>query len=298
MGFKRTGAILPLLLAAGMARADLSPSTILGKVSATRAQGMGGAAGAIIGDPDMIWANPAASYSHKGMLLTMEGQKGIFGQGMGQVLFVKSWKGRPEVVSLGASYEDTGSVVMQTVEGMDRRISLQKDVLLLLGVTLGEWTGKPYGIALKALRSEVLGQYTANAVMLDAGLQGTWGERVKYGAAIQNLGTRLRYLQTAYNLPACLRAGVSTEWKWGGRMLAGADVDYSWNERLTGCRAGAEYTWAGIAAIRAGAKVEGLKGFSYSAGLGVLAGRYRLDYSLEMGGDIGYPQSLGITIAF
>jgi hypothetical protein len=305
---KLTATFLAILMltAAGAVRAETVASTILGEVGGTRERAMAGAAGALSGDPTLVWLNPASSADATGTGLTLAGQRGIFGQSMGQILASRSME-FPGVLFAGISMNDAGATAMPTLSGGFRKVSLQRDYLAVLGYAR-PWTHFDIGLAVKGLRSELLGDYSANAVVADLGVQRQVLRNLRAALVVQNLGTKLKYFETASPLPAAVRAGLAYDWKWwrglkdestADTVTAVADAGYSLYENVTGWRAGAEYSWRGIAALRGGVRGDTRDALGlYCLGLGLAAGRYHLDYSIELGGDIGYPQSLSLTMSF
>ena len=298
--------MLAVLLAAGAVRAETVASTILGEVGGTRARAMAGAASALSGDPTLAWLNPASSADVNGTGLTLAGQRGVFGQSMGQMMLCRSME-FTGVMFAGVSVDDSGATVMPTLSGGFRKVSLQRDYLAVLGYArtgdLADW-----GVTVKGLRSELLGDYSANAAVLDLGVQRQVLRSLRAAVTVQNLGTKIKYFETASPLPATARAGLAYDWKWwhglqedspANVVTVVADADYSIYENVTGWQAGAEYSWRGIASLRGGVKGDTRENLGlYCLGIGLSTGRYRLDYSIDLGGDIGYPQSLSLTITF
>jgi len=297
--------IAGVLLLAQAASASVVPSTILGRLTGPRSQAMGGTAGALEGDPTLLWMNPASVARIGESVAALEGQRGVLGQGMAQVML--SWHTRtsPGVLSVGVSVEDIGAASFMTVEGNMRRVAIQRDYLGALNYSHGFGSSGGYGVTVKLLRSQILDQFSASAIMMDGGVAGKLTDNVRWGAAVQNFGTRLKYMQTASPLPASLRCGAAAE--YGMSILGGAgdtltvaiDGLYSINERVGIFSGGGEYSWRGIGFLRGGVKMDRRRADpGISCGTGLHFGRYRLDYGITFGDLAGYPQSLGLSIAF
>ena len=292
-------------LLASAASGQTSPVNALTIVEASRAEGFGGAAAAVGRDASMSWLNPAAA-AQSGAALTLAGQRGYFNEAAGQALVSAPFAGG--ALFAGLIYFDAGSVALNPDDGSSRTVRIQQDLLGSIGFA-GTLAGPASGgISVKGIRSEIFGE-TAAALALDAGLQTRLNRFVKAGACLQNIGGRLRYETDAVNLPSLFRIGVAAGgWlsEWGfpsvfetDRLLVIADVEFPFAERTISFCGGVEYQLGTILAVRAGAKLANREeSASFSSGIGLSAGKYRLDYSVRMGGDFSKPQTLSLTIRF
>ncbi len=293
------------LLLASAASGQTSPVNALTVVEASRAEGFGGAAAAVGRDASVSWLNPAAA-AQSGAALTLAGQRGYFNEAAGQALVSAPFAGG--ALFAGLTYFDAGSVSLNPDDGSSRTIRIQQDLLGCLGFAatlVGPLSG---GISLKGIRSGIFGE-TASALAADAGLQTRLNRFVKAGACLQNIGGRLKYENDSVSLPSLFRIGMAA----GGwlselgfpsvletdRLLAIADVEFPFAEKTIAVRGGIEYQLGTILAVRAGARLANRdESASFSTGIGLSAGKYRLDYSIRMGGDFSKPQTLSLTIRF
>jgi len=296
-------AILALLLGAP-AWSGMVPATILGKVAGPRALALGDAAGALENDPTLIWDNPSSSARTAKSMISLGGQRGIFGQGQGQIVALKVTENN-DVLGFGLTMDDAGSAFLATADGTTRKVSIQRDFLGLLGYSRRLGSKTSVGVAAKLLRSELLDQYWAHAFMADAGVITQLTGSLKAGVAVQNLGTNLRYAETSGHLPTSARGGLAYGWAWSaGRglpdlVVMSADGVYSVFEQVVGWRGGLEFGWRGNAVFRLGYRGDVRQDSGLmSAGVGFAAGRYRMDYGIGYSSTVGYPQSLSLTFSF
>jgi TolB-like protein len=283
-----------------VARAGTPPVNAVNKVEATRAQGCGGAGVAVGRDPALVWMNPASLAGLAGASLTMGGQRGPFGDLVGQVVF--GYPIGPGAAALGCLYYDTGQVDLVTEDFTRRSLKLQQDVLVSAGYGIEMWNRVSAGGAVKGLRTELLDGRASTAVALDLGAQVRLLKLVKAGVAISNLGTRLKYLDHPVDLPTVLRAGLAAGWRLGSVergsvVIALADVEQALWQSQRFFHAGAEYRWREMISVRAGTRFgEKAEAGILAGGVGVKWSRYRLDYSIQSGGAFELPQTLSVTV--
>lgn len=150
------------------------------------------------------------------------------------------------------------------------------------------------------LENEGAHAYAMDAGALYSGLR-PWGRKLALGAAVQNAGTKARYVSEEQPLPVTLRAGGCLE-LLNGLQLA-SDLDYL--EKTITVHAGAEYTraMAGLVlAVRAGYKNDTVKELGalsgLTAGLGVDWNGFRLDYAWNSFTDLGVTHRLTLGLKF
>ena len=286
-------------------QAGLAIATALDKVEATRAEALGGAATALGLDHTLVWLNPAALAQISDSALTLSGQRGFFEEFTGQGLW--AFPAANGALAVGALYYTSGSMTLNASDGTTRTLNAQQDLMVLIGYARSLLFRMVGGITVKGLRSELFEEASASAVAIDAGVQYRLNRIVKIGVVAQNLGTNLKYIEQTFDLPVVVRGGVVMGRRVGGRashgslfegmLLAVVDAEYMFGDSLRTWRGGLEYLWHGMIAIRAGARLpskEQLGGFS--GGLGLKAGRYRLDYSLQFENTFGVPQTVSLTV--
>ena len=112
------------------------------------------------------------------------------------------------------------------------------------------------GVTGKYVRSSLIETYSSQAFAADLGL--LWqlpGNGISLGAALYNLGTPMKYLDTDESLPLCAEfgAGISLCDTYRSRCVAGGGVKWESgnNDTLCGSLA-AEYVYNGLLSLRAG----------------------------------------------
>ncbi len=286
-------------------QARVAVTTALDKVEATRAEALGGAATALDLDHTLVWLNPAALAQLSDSALTLSGQRGFFGEFAGQVLW--AFPIANGALALGALYFDSGSITLNTSDGTTRTINAQQDLAGSISYARSLLVRTVGGITVKGLHSKLFEAASANAVAVDFGVQHHPYQAVKVGVAVQNLGTKLKYVNQTFELPAVIRGGAAVEWHAGGSpsqknlfegvLITVVDTEYMFGDGLLTWRGGLEYLWKRMVALRAGIRLpskEQLGGFS--GGLGLKSGRYRLDYGIQFENTFDAPQTVSLTV--
>lgn len=159
------------------------------------------------------------------------------------------------------------------------------------------------GVGGKYVRSTLVETYTASAWAADFGYLAHCLEAgVSFGAAVTNLGGKLRYNEVADPLPTIARGGFS--WQGGvpsvHNLIVGGDVEHLMQEKATRGNIGAEYFWVksygarlgyqfnrGEAGLTTGfgARWKGRLLFDYAWGLGrALTDTHRVTVTYRFGG--------------
>ena len=273
---------------------------MLSLVESPRAQALGGATTALGIDATLVWQNPAAAAHVRQPSLTLGGQRSFLGGLTWQALGVLPLGGR-NVYSLGLSYYDAGSLTLRMLDGTSRRVNAQQDWMGSLGVGVALSSVASWGVLVKALRSELLDEFTATAAAFDTGVQVRLNKAFKLGVMMQNVGSKLKYRQDKISLPTAWRAGLAYGYRVGTRdlLIGMADTVYALQEGALAVRGGVEYQWRGMVAVRAGAQLsEEQQVGNYSAGLGLTVQQYRLDYAIQLDTTFDLPQLFSLTISF
>lgn len=286
--------------------AKVTAINALNKVEPSRARALGGAATAIGYDSTLVWVNPASTAQANRSSITFAGQRGHFREITGQGLWTKPY--RKGILTLGVMYYDTGSMNFRASDGSLRQMTLQQDFVGSVSYAGAISPRMNGGFTLKGIRSQLFGKASASALAGDAGWQMRLTKILKMGMAIQNVGTKLTYLDEAVSLPTATRVGFAIGARMAQLGLSGAmgrdvlifmgDAELPLHEPGMTLRGGIEYQWRGILALRAGAHRAARVALSnYSAGLGFHLGQYRLDYSIRFGGVFEVPQTFSLTVA-
>jgi hypothetical protein len=162
--------------------------------------------------------------------------------------------------------------------------------------------GFDVGLSAKYIQSKLV--ETAKILALDAGVlsPGLWGDRVKAGVSVANLGGRVKYDQVSSPLPLVLRTGILAVPRKGWSVAA--DAVFPRGEDAYPVLGG-EYMFAALEkvelAIRAGYNGESSSGGGadgFAAGVGFLWSGLSVDYAFVSQGDLDPSQVISIGYAF
>ncbi|HLD28884.1 MAG TPA: PorV/PorQ family protein [bacterium] len=184
------------------------------------------------------------------------------------------------------------------------------------------------GVSLKLIEQRIADE-KANGIALDLGMswQALSGQRsvsrlshnsyrlpIAFGLAIKNIGTKMKFINEAYNLPLTITAGGG--YNLLGSLVLTADISREIYDRKTSLSMGIEYSPMNIISLRAGylyqaayklltssnnlfANEKSISDFTgLSAGLGINYSGYNLDYSLVPYADLGLTNRLSFKVQF
>lgn len=275
--------------------------TALNRTEPTRSMAFGGAATALGVDASLVWTNPAALARTAGQAVTFTGQRGMFGELAGNILW--SVRAGQLTYAFGAIYDDTGTTTLHAADGTERTVTLQQDLVGTASCGMAFSPDVAGGFTVKVISSRLFDEFSATAVAADAGLHVRLTDNVKLGVAITNAGTDLKYFDEAASLPSTLRGGIAAGWRidTGGNpdiLLLLADAERELTSFRTGWRLGTEYQIRGIVSVRGGVRSETGGPMRLTTGVGIKAGGQRIDYGVEFGGGFDTPHSLSLTFQF
>jgi long-subunit fatty acid transport protein len=160
------------------------------------------------------------------------------------------------------------------------------------------------GINLKYITSVIKNAATAFAVDLGGMYDGIkiGGNKLKIGVAVQNVGTKMKFVDQEEKLPLNVKAGVAYDLK--NNWLVAVDVNSPIDGEVN-VGAGTEYVYK----VKQGIEVAGRAGYStvtkdvgglngLTAGLGLAYEGYSLDYAFVPFGDLGDTHRLSFGIRF
>jgi LysM repeat protein len=239
------------------------------------------------------------AYNPAGIASLETGQASFFYQkGLTDDAFGRLTIGSPigkNAFGLSIGYYNAGTV--ELYDGVNTtNANAQKDYTISLGYarTMGAFRA---GTNIKYLQSTLIDQYTASAYAVDLGMHMDVSARVGFGAAIQNLGTGLKYDQTADPLPTVARMGASYLLSPGKTPATlYLDAPYFTNERQLQPAVGLSVAF-GMLTVRGGYKnVDGSSQFTLGTGIGI--GRTTVDYAFGLANNLDASHRLSLNMKF
>jgi hypothetical protein len=268
----------------------------------------------------MVWVNPASPVVGQAAWdLSLSGTQGYFDEvtGAGSLGF----RLMAAEIFLGGAVFDAGGITLNASDGTSRTVICQRDTLGMLNMAVDLGFLGRQGCQILAMRSELLGEYTAKSVV------GSWGARldasdnVSMGASLRNIGKRIRYAEDSIPSPTLARAGFMYRVPFGKagenavrapiQLRLVGDAEYSPDLQETSMLAGAEFLWMASYYLRSGVRI-GPDGRmdAVTAGFGVdmrvaregeagAGGRYIIDYAIRYKmGSLESPSSFNLTLIF
>lgn len=254
--------------------AEISGGLILLEPPTGRAASLGGAFSAVANDIGAFSYNPASLSSlRKGeasFLFHRRFEDQTYGQfSVGTPLSKGGW-------GLSAGVYDGGTIDL--FDGVNRRtVSAQRDQMVSFGFAL-PIMGAAVGITGKYLSSELGETARATAMAGDLGLQLPFNDSLRFGAAVQNIGTRLKYVEAGDPLPQIARAGVTWMIPTGSLTTSlSGEAPYYLNEEDWAGSLGFESVY-GLLAVR-GSYTRSAGTDQFAVGMGFLLGFSNIDYA-------------------
>lgn len=216
--------------------------------------------------------------------------------GMGSLTYASPWRrhGRDGAFAVGLTYIDYGEAKRTTVAdqtGSGGSTFGGSDFVLsaAYGTKLRDALG--VGVAGRMLSSSI-DNANATAFSIDVGVQWRPRDRLTVGAAVQNLGTGLKFFSAKEDLPLTIRGGVSYQIN-PGRWTASADLEKTQDDDVT-LHLGTEYRITDAIALRAGYDGANRSDRGITAGFGITEGNFTLDYAYVPFGDFGANHRLAL----
>jgi hypothetical protein len=156
------------------------------------------------------------------------------------------------------------------------------------------------GFSAKYVNSKLLDTYSASALAMDAGwLVRDLNSGVSFGVSAANLGSGLKYYQQSTPLPSILRVGAAFQppTVMSQSLLFTVDGDLYLQEKLKSLRAGIEYRFQDIFALRLGYKgLDDNKGMAF--GMGINYQNFSLDFGMLVSGQVFNTSQMAFSYQF
>ncbi len=260
--------------------------------SSARAAAMGEAFTGATNDISALSYNPASLETLQNKHLSLMYEKGLADDSYGQFMF-----GMPQSHgSLGISFGYYNGGDMSIFDGTNERtVTAKADMTAVLGYAM-KMGPLSIGVSGKYLSSELAETAKATAFAGDAGIQLPLSSRIRLGASIQNLGSRITYIKESEELPQIARAGlgISLFEKYKTTLLLDAPYYIQDSEQRVG--AGFE-TMVGPLALRAGYR-SGSDLASVTFGAGFLLDKMSIDYSYGLVEDLDNSHHVSLGMRF
>lgn len=289
---------VPLASYAGENAAGTASAVFLKLPSDVRSVGMGEAVTAVAGDSASIFQNPAGLAGNA--YFSASFMRSMWTESIhNNVLSVAGpWSG-PGAVALGVQYLTYGELDSRSNSGAPAGDLSPRDIAVSAGWGIELQNEVRFGLAGKYIDSKI--SNSASAFALDFGVQKSHG-KVLLGAALSNLGGKLKFDREAYPLPRVLKlgAGIPVRGKW----LLAFDVNLP-SDGPAWFGAGGEYSRQVsrelLLSVRAGYDTSVLdtgETNGFSTGFSVGMEHWGLDYGFKMLGMLGNTHHIGIRYKY
>lgn len=261
--------------------------------------GMGGAYAALAGNVNSLYWNPGGMgevATPEILFMHNNNYVDISNQYLGFVYPVEEWAG---TIGLGVTYQDYGDIDRTLITGATTYTTNGSFGANDLAIAVGYGTrldpSYTVGMNLKYIRSKIESE-DANAFAVDLGL--LWREPespFSVGIALQNLGTKMKFISRRDNLPLNFKLGVAY------RVLPELTFALDMNKPIDNdvlLNAGAEYWLADMFALRLGYDGMNEAGNGMTAGAGFRFEDMCVDYAWVDGGDLDDAHRVSLNFAF
>ena len=259
-----------------------------------RAYGLAESMVAVANDISSFAYNPASLSNLRTGQASFLYQKGMIDDSYGHLMV-----GRPTVnggMGLSIGYYDGGSIALSDGTGSVRTVNAQRDLTVSLGAAGrgGRWG---WGLAGKFLSSQLIEKERATGYAADLGLSLSATPRLRFGAAVQNLGPKITYVSEGDDLPRVARFGAALSLpRRGVTTTLLADASYRMIENDFQPSVGVEFNVGGMA-IRTGIRRTAQQN-EITAGTGFFLGGSSIDYSIGVAKDVDTTHRISYSFRF
>lgn len=197
--------------------------------------------------------------------------------------------------SLGVNilHYDGGPIDLLTTAGDERNVKAQSDIIGI--VSLNRKMDKVIlGGSLKYLSSKLIEEYSDTLFMFDVGAKYLYSEQLQFGAALQNLGGQIKYLDEQDQLPSLFRIGAVYRHK---ALTAELDAIKIYDESHIKKNIGLSYGLTEVFTLLAGYKF-GYDSEDLSLGLGFTQEWFSFNYAFVPFADLGDLHTITLGVKF
>jgi hypothetical protein len=241
--------------------------------------------------------NPASTAFFENPQISLMGQRSFTDDNYGSVFF-----GIPTQYGSfcwNAVYYSAGDIELIDTLERSRTVKAEEDIVAGMNYSKSFLENFGMGLNVKAINSKLVDSFSASAVAMDIGAQlKLMAKSLSLGIAVQNLGTKLKYIDQEDSLPLTIRAGISNHFSLGLANKGLLSVDLvKVNEENMKEFIGVDSIWNEIFVLRGGYKI-GQDIGKFSIGIGFLMGKSELDYAYTNDGDVGNTHSVSLSYKF
>ncbi|MFH0948467.1 MAG: PorV/PorQ family protein [Elusimicrobiota bacterium] len=273
-----------------------SGGTLMKQFVGGRASSMGEAFVAISDDLYGLHYNPAGMVNLKRDFTATYFQEPDIGFNYGLFGYGRSVKNLG--VFAGSVYMyDAGKIDWEDENGNASKLNIQRDYLFTFGYSKEIIRDFSAGINTKLFTSTIIEKYHATAYGMDiGGLYNTPINGLTTGIVMQNIGTPIKYIETADPMPTTFRAGMAYRLTMPRKSKLTVDLDVvKPNDSDTKENVGFDY-WVGeLLSVRCGYKL-GYDLESYSIGLGIRWAAIQIDYGMVARKNLGFLHVVSISL--
>ena len=176
----------------------------------------------------------------------------------------------PMVFAVQLGNFNAGEIDAVTESGTTKKVQTQNDIVVGGSVAMPVVAGIAAGLTMKWYRSTLVETYSATTQLFDAGVKyDMLGGDLSLGAAVRNIGGRLKYYSSAMSIPVEYSAGLGwTAWHNNNdRVVVLTEAEKMANKAAL-YSFGSEVVFRGVLILRGGLGVNsGLANASIGAGL-------------------------------
>jgi hypothetical protein len=262
-----------------------------------RACGMAEAYSAVEGEMDVLHYNPAGLISLPNRQASFSYQRGLVGDSFCNLLYAQPT--RSGAFGVAFSYYTAGDIDLIDLDGNEWTVKAEQDCLIVAGFASEFLERCPMGTNLKVIFSRLVETRTATAFAIDFGtLYHPPLEGLRIGLAIQNLGTKLKFIEEGDPLPLTIRLGSAYGRSFGNQqIMLSVDFPYLIYEQEINPAVGFEYNWRKM--------IQGRIGYKFSSddigltfGLGFTYQKYIIDYAFVLADKLENLHRISLGVKF